>query len=546
MTSADDDEGEDAFLLPPSSERADEAADDAAAERRRLERKRRWQQLRQEKGRPDDNGPTMEVEVKEKANKPVSNNAEPSPKKTPLSAEEAPNEKEEDGGDDDDDDDFDMFSSSVSPVAATAAGTTGNAAAGTTRAGTQRGQEQQDWDDAQGYYRAVIGETIDVTVNPNESSTGSNNSSGNSSISFRVSGLIGKGVFSNVLKCTTVSNSSSIEVPPVCAIKCIRHNETMVKAAMQELQTLHRLKGSPGIVPLLLPTNPASPCEHRGHVLLVFPFQEYNLRDVLQKFGRGVGLSLTAVRSYFGQLLAAATHLQKHGILHADLKPDNILVSSDFGAVHLADFGSAVALDSAGIPLNQPTPYLVSRFYRAPEIILGLTPLTSAVDLWSLAVTVAEIYLGNVLFRGTSNNDMLYTFQQHLGPLSNRVIRQHLVQWQKFGAVAVPPHFEKGGTSYHFTQQTTDPVTGAPVHRNLSLLLQNSNSPKFPWATPLSVKLTKAASAKDSRRMVSQFSDLLKQCLALDPSKRIALKEALRHEFFQAATTTTTTSNGSN
>ena len=161
-------------------------------------------------------------------------------------------------------------------------------------------------------------------------------------------------------------------------------------------------------------------------------------------------------------------------------------------------------------------------------------------------MTVAELFLGHVVFRGTSNNDMLYVFQQHLGSCPNRVIRQHLVQCQKFGAsVARQPHFgaTRAGATYHFLQQTMDPVTGTPVHKKLPLFVNNNSNSNnsstnnlalvFPLATPLHQKLIQAKSAKDGRRMVQLFSDLLQQCLALDPTKRIALKDALRHAFFQ-------------
>jgi serine/threonine-protein kinase PRP4 len=341
--------------------------------------------------------------------------------------------------------------------------------------------------------------------------------------------VIGKGVFSTVLKCSTISNSSSVELPPVVAMKFIRHNETMAKAALQELRFLQVLKGSAGIVPLLLPTTSA-PIEHRGHVVLVFSFMEYNLRDVLQKFGKGVGLSLQAVRSYFGQLLAAATHLKKRGILHCDLKPDNILVSSDFGVCQLADFGSAIEANSGE---NVATPYLVSRFYRAPEIILGLTP-TFAIDLWSIAVTVVELFLGDVLFKGHSNNDMLFDFMQHMGAFSNRMIRQHLAQCQK---ISISSHFQQDGPVYNFTQQTVDPVSGANLIKNRPMTSRESEKEKFPLKTPLGPKILKARSAKDSRVMVQQFSDLLQKCLTLDPSRRIELREALRHPFFASPMT---------
>ena len=435
---------------------------------------------------------------------------------------------------------FDMFTSSPPPPAKDKKTTTGNHTTKQSSSVTasQRGQEQQDFDDAEGYYRAVIGETIEMRDNPNSepsnptSSSSSSSSPSSEPIQMRVDGLIGRGVFSTVLKVTTLSNASSHAIPPTVAVKMIRSNETMAKAAMNEIKFLHQLRDARGIVPLLLPTT-VNPIEHRGHVMLVFPYLEYNLRDVLQKFGKGVGLSLPAVRSYFGQLLAALTHLKKQGIIHADIKPDNILIDRDFTTVHLADFGSAF---EATAPENQPTPYMVSRFYRAPEIILGLTP-TIAIDLWSLAVSVAELFLGNVLFRGKSNNDMLYVFMQHLGAFSNRIVRQHVVQLSRVPGLA--RHFQADGASFVFLQQSVDTITGASIHNRLSLVATTSTSTasgqgkKFPLATPLSQKILRAKSANDSRSHVQQFADLLQKCLALDPGRRIALKDALGHEFFR-------------
>jgi serine/threonine-protein kinase PRP4 len=408
-----------------------------------------------------------------------------------------------------------------------------------TAATATHGQNQQDWDDADGYYHATIGETIEVSLG-NSSKT--EESTSQQSIHFRVDGAIGKGVFSTVLKVTTTSNASSTALPPTAAVKVIRHNESMAKAAIHEIRFLQELRDAPGIVPLLLPTDAVHPLEYRGHVLLVFPFLEYNLRDVLQKFGKGVGLSLPAVRTYFGQLLSALTHLKKRGMIHADLKPDNILVNGDFSTVYVADFGSAF---SSTAPENQPTPYLVSRFYRAPEIILGLTP-TIAIDLWSLAVSMAELFLGKLLFRGKSNNDMLYVFMQHLGAVSNRVVRQHVVQLGKVPTLG--RQFQGDGANFVFLQQTVDAVTGQPIHKRLPLATAatvsstvgaDSGGSKFPSATPLAGKIVRAKSANDSRTHVQQFADLLQKCLALDPTRRLTLKDALGHDFFQVKSVVT-------
>ena len=88
-----------------------------------------------------------------------------------------------------------------------------------------------------------------------------------------------------------------------------------------------------------------------------------NLREVLKKYGKNVGLHVTAVCSYSKQLFRALRLLRKCQILHADIKPDNILVNESKSVLKLCDFGSASEASE-----NDITEYLVSRFYRAPEI----------------------------------------------------------------------------------------------------------------------------------------------------------------------------------
>jgi len=488
-------------------------------------------------------------------------------------------------------------------------------------------KRQDGFDDSEGYYKASIGETMEVEVAGGGVVAGEETEDGPSAsvgadgdrsapmpttalLKLRVLGVIGKGVFSSVLKCSTSTSTSTL--PPEVAIKCIRSNETMAKAALNEIKFLIRLKDNPGIVPLLLPTatNAAAtnttnnatqhnnhnsnsnhnsnatlhiqPIEFRNHTLLFFPYLPYNLRDVLQKFGKGVGLALGAVRNYFGQLLKALGHLQRHRILHADLKPDNVLVSADFSTVLLADFGSAVetkeivtttsstssakptpattatttsttttTTSTSGaddktetsttdptksstlattMPMSMPmagtnevlAPYLVSRFYRAPEIMLGLQPLTHAVDLWSLAVAVGELFLGTVLLTGCNNNEMLFSMMNMLGPFSGRMIKSHLLQTKK---LPLPAHFSQVQSNYVFRQETVDPILGQAVHKEISLV--NTFKPT------LQSKLLKAKSPKDSRADVLRFADLLTKCLVLDPSRRTSVQAALKHDFFR-------------
>lgn len=495
----EDDNNLEEFLVNDGNDFLSEEARQAEkAKERRLARKRR---LQQRSLKEDDNQQNVGVnEKQQQRQRHVKKNVseEQSAAKRPKAEDEEyqslrpagsatlsgerldnPEGDKDNGASSNGQNDFDMFSMSVSPVFQNTANVndnhnksgatddSANVITGKKNNTSNNVDQQQDWDDAEGYYKATIGEVINLELgerrrqqqyNDKKNDTDDKDSSSTSSIQFRVAGVIGKGVFSTVLKCNTEGGKADVieTLPSQVALKCIRHNDTMAKAAQNEIRFLQRFKTTSnnntskrnnnnnnnnnnqgkmvdGIVELLLPTDNV-PLEFRGHTVLVFPYMEYNLRDVLTKFGKGIGLSLTAVRSYFGQMLAAAIHMKQHNIVHSDLKPDNILVSADFAKVSLCDFGSAMDSRDA---VEMITPYLVSRFYRAPEIILGLIP-TFAIDLWSLAVTVGELFLGRVLFQGKTNNDMLHVMMQHMGPFSNRLIRQHLVQTKKF---PIPTHF---------------------------------------------------------------------------------------------------------
>eukprot|EP00979_Chaetoceros_neogracilis_P001952 scaffold349_cov267-Chaetoceros_neogracile.AAC.47 len=428
----------------------------------------------------------------------------------------------DDGNDDcDGKDSFDMFSSSSvsppAPISTTAATGTGT-------------------DDAEGYYRATIGEII--SFHPTASS-------------FRVSGIIGKGVFSTVLKCTCVAPMSAttqiLHNEDVVAIKLIRSNEIMTKAALKEVRILRLLnsrkkkKGHTTEEKYIVNmfelddfqddtaknhhehnVNSSLLLEHHNHTALLFEHMPFNLRETLSKFGKNVGINLSAVKSYAKQLLTALQHLASHRLVHADIKLDNILVSANFSTVKLCDFGSAFFETDTD---NDPTPYLVSRFYRAPEIILGLE-YDKMIDLWSVAVSLVELFTGTVLFAGRNNNDMLKKIVECIGPVSNKMIRRHVLSFKQMG---LQPHFEPivaGGSNYNFRKQEFDKVTGKPIIRVMSA---SSGTVSVKQIVQV---LLKSRSATDNRADVIKFGEFLSKCLVLDPQKRMNIDEALDHDFF--------------
>uniref|UniRef100_A0A0D9VY25 Protein kinase domain-containing protein n=1 Tax=Leersia perrieri TaxID=77586 RepID=A0A0D9VY25_9ORYZ len=200
-------------------------------------------------------------------------------------------------------------------------------------------------------------------------------------------------------------------------------------------------------------------------------------------------------------IFIALKHLRNSGVLHCDIKPDNILVNKDSNSLKLCDFGSAMSAEN-----NEITPYLVSRFYRAPEIILGL-PYDHPLDMWSAGCCLSELYTGKVLFDGSTNNDMLRLHMELKGPFPKKMLRK--------GAFTME-HFDQ---NLNFLARKKDPITKKVVNR----LLVNIK--------PRGVGSAISICPGDDPKMVSSFKDLLEKIFVLDPKKRITVSEALSHPF---------------
>lgn len=262
---------------------------------------------------------------------------------------------------------------------------------------TSRTGLTDNWDDPEGYYRITLGERI-----------GPQNR-------FHIFANLGKGMFSEVVRARDVSSdgTGTSEV----AIKIVRSQEAMFKAGMKEIGILNRLaaldqEDKRHIVRL------TTQFEHRGHLCMVFESLSMNLREVVKRFGKDVGLNLRAVRAYAYQIFLGLSLMKRASIVHADLKPDNILVNEAKTILKICDLGSATDLAEMDI-----TPYLVSRFYRAPEVILGQA-CDCAIDVWSIGCTLYELYTGKILFPGRSSNQMLLLMQELKGKFTTKQIRK--------------------------------------------------------------------------------------------------------------------------
>jgi len=144
---------------------------------------------------------------------------------------------------------------------------------------------------------------------------------------------------------------------------------------------------------------------HKNHQCIVFEPLAKTLYQLLvnTKFR---GLQLDAVRSFAKRLLQALAYLARPDvdIIHCDLKPENVMLENPKrSGVKLIDFGSACKSSEKSYT------YIQSRFYRSPEVILGL-PYSVAIDMWSLGCMLVEMYTGEPLFAGSDEVNMVHRF----------------------------------------------------------------------------------------------------------------------------------------
>jgi serine/threonine-protein kinase PRP4 len=227
----------------------------------------------------------------------------PSQAEIALPTVEEPPKKQ---ADPEDDDDFDMFADDFddekfAPApAATKTATATEDRAEAAELAQPAGGGILEGDDKDGYYKIRPGEVLQGR--------------------YQVQSALGKGMFSGVARAMDVATKQ------IVAIKLMRNNDALRKGGFTEIAILEKLNAAD-------PENKKHIVkferwfEYKGHLCMVFENLSLNLREVLKKFGNNIGININATRAYAYQIFVALAHMRKCTIIHADLKPDNILVS---------------------------------------------------------------------------------------------------------------------------------------------------------------------------------------------------------------------------
>jgi serine/threonine protein kinase len=249
-----------------------------------------------------------------------------------------------------------------------------------------KGVHNGNYDNAEHDYICRVGDKI---VNPDGHS-------------YEILERLGHGTFGQVLKCMPSFGNQPI------ALKIIKNKPAYFHQATVEVRILQLLnqefdpEDDKRIVRML------DFFVYRKHLCISFELLSVNLYEVLkQNSFRGVSMAL--IRVLTEQLLKALRCLRQASVIHCDLKPENVLLSNmHHTRIKLIDFGSAC------FESHTVYPYIQSRFYRSPEVLLGV-PYTSAIDMWSLGCICAELLLGLPIFPGQSEYDQICRLVEVLG-----------------------------------------------------------------------------------------------------------------------------------
>ena len=393
-------------------------------------------------------------------------------------------------------------------------------------------------DDDEGYYNFRVGEVLGGGK-------------------YEVLGYYGKGVYSNVIKAKRLvvdrkdgdklsADASSGDNPPsasssgssssseIVAIKLLRNNAHMKRSGRKEVKILKKLEEM----------DEGGKChclrleevfEEKRHLCLVFPAYDLNLTQVIKLYGHHVGIHIRAVRSYAFKLIKALALLKRCSIIHADIKPDNILVSQDRAEVILADFGTALELQEV-----EMTNQMVSRFYRAPEIILGFaSSISFPIDMWSIGCCLYEMATGKYLMPSRSENEHIRMSFEIGGPFPKKLLSSAHPPY-------LAPHFIDSSTGNGGHGGSGAAATGVdsflflehypdPLNPTSNFLVRKVPIPVKPTRLILPELLSSFSSSSLSPTelaWVHRLADLITQCLILDPKKRITPEDALQHSFF--------------
>ena len=205
---------------------------------------------------------------------------------------------------------------------------------------------------------------------------------------------IGEGTYGVVYKAKNLRDDTMVALK---RIRLDQDEEGVPSTAIREISLLKELRHE-NVVSLL------EVIHEETKLYLVFEYLDLDLKKHMDSSPH-ISNDRMVVKGYVYQICAGIAFCHSHRVLHRDLKPQNLLIDTTHNVLKLADFGLARAF---GIPVRAYTHEVVTLWYRAPEILLGVRHYSTPVDVWSIGCIFAEMINGKPLFPGDSEIDELF------------------------------------------------------------------------------------------------------------------------------------------
>lgn len=296
---------------------------------------------------------------------------------------------------------------------------------------------------------------------------------------YEVLGELGRGSFGQVLRVHDYKRNVD------CAVKIIRNRKKFHQQAQVEIRLLEHLRSRD-------PEDRSCTIRmlnyfvFRSHTCITFELHSMNLFE-LTKLNKYQPFPPALIKRFTGQLLVALSFMWRENIVHCDMKPENILLKQENKTgIKVIDFGSSCFEN------ERVYSYIQSRFYRAPEIMLGM-PYGRPIDLWSLGCIICEMAIGFPIFPGENEHEQLLCIMEVLGVPPARLVEKS-------------PRRAK--------------------------LFDSNNQPRL---VPNSRNKVRHPSTKDLQSVLrtddTSFVDFILCFLRWDPTERITPNDAMRHPF---------------
>ncbi|XP_073817281.1 dual specificity tyrosine-phosphorylation-regulated kinase 2-like [Musca autumnalis] len=310
--------------------------------------------------------------------------------------------------------------------------------------------------------------------------------------------VIGKGSFGQVIKAYDHKTHEHV------ALKMVRNEKRFHRQAQEEIRILHHLRRQDKYNTMNI-IHMYDYFTFRNHMCITFELLNINLYELIKKNGFK-GFSLQLMRKFAHSLLQCLDVLYKNEIIHCDMKPENVLLKQQGrSGIKVIDFGSSC------YESQRVYTYIQSRFYRAPEVILG-AKYGRPIDMWSLGCILAELLSGRALFPGENEADQLACILEVLGMPPKHLLANSKRAKMFFNSEGYPRYctvrnMSDGTVVLVGGQSRRGKPRGPPGSKSLSKALDGCNDPLF--------------------------LNFIRGCLEWDPEKRLTPAEALKHPWLR-------------